>query len=42
MGIESSQMIQNVANPRRNGRIEKVFELAELLFHRDMERKFLI
>jgi len=34
--------IQNVANPQRNGHIGKVFELAKLLFRRDMERNFRI
>ena len=33
-------VIQNVADPRRNGRIGKVFELAEPRFNRDMERDF--
>jgi len=34
--------IQNVANPQRNSRIGKAFELAEPRFHRDMERHFRI
>jgi len=29
-------VIQNVADPRRNGRIGKVFELAEPRFRRNM------
>ena len=33
-------VIQKVADPRRNGRIVKVFELAEPRFRRDMERDF--
>jgi len=37
-----SSVIQNVADPRRNGRIGKVFELAEPRFNRDMERNFRI
>jgi len=35
-------VIQDVADPRRNGRIGKVFELAELRFRRDIERDFRI
>ena len=35
-------VIQNVADPRRNGRIGKVFALAEPRFRRDMERDFRI
>jgi len=35
-------VIQNVADPRRNGGIGKVFELAEPRFRRDMERDFRI
>jgi len=31
-------VIQNVADPRRNGHIGNVFELAELRFRHDMER----
>ena len=37
-----SAWIQNVADLRRNGRIRKVFELAEPHFRRDMERDFRI
>ena len=29
-----------MANLRQNGRIEKVFELAKLLFHRDIKHNF--
>ena len=35
-------VIQNVADPRRNGRIRKVFELAEPRFRHDIERDFRI
>jgi len=35
-------LIQNVAEPRRNGCIGKVFELVELCFRRCMERYFCI
>jgi len=35
-------VIQNVADPRRYGRIGKVFELVEPRFKRDMERDFRI
>jgi len=35
-------VIQNVADPQRNGRIGKVFELAEPCFRRGMERDFRI
>jgi len=35
-------LIQNVADPGRNGRIGKVFKLAEPRFNRDMERDFRI
>ena len=35
-------VIQNVADPRRNGRSGKVFQLAEPHFWRDMERDFRI
>jgi len=37
-----TSVIQNVADPRRNGRSGKVFELAEPRFRRDMERDFRI
>jgi len=40
--LQKSPMIQNVADPRRNGRIEKVFGFAEPRFPRDMERDFRI
>jgi len=33
-------VIQNTADPRRNSRIGKVFELAEPCYRRDMERDF--
>jgi len=33
-------VIQNVADPRRNGRIGKVFQLTEPRFRREMERDF--
>jgi len=35
-------VIQNVADPRRIGRIGKVFQLTEPRFWRDMERNFRI
>jgi len=35
-------VIQNVADPRQNGRIGKVFDLAEPHFRRNMERNFRI
>ena len=40
LGVQWLSVIQNVADPRRNGRIGKVFELAEPRFRRDMERNF--
>ena len=40
--LELIPVIQNVADPRRNGRIGKVFELAEPRFNRDKERDFRI
>jgi len=38
----SKSVIQNVADPRRNGRIGKVFELSELRFRSAVERDFRI
>jgi len=35
--VVAQSVIQNVADPRRNGRIGKVFELAEPRFKRNME-----
>jgi len=40
--IDSVAVIQNVANPRQNSRVGKVFELAKPYFRRDMERDFCI
>lgn len=40
--LVSYPWIQNVASQQRNGRIWKVFELAEPRFSRDMERDFRI
>ena len=38
--LNSYAVIQNVADPRRNGRIAKVFELAEPRFRPNTERDF--